>query len=479
MADVSKLVRARLAKMPVTGPHPGWHPDADQLTAFAERSLAGAERDGVLAHLATCTDCREVVALAAPEPIEELETAASAAAVSAPARPRWLPWPVGANTIRWGAVAAAVAVVAVAVVMQSPRMQQSPLSARVSTPSPALSADKTLVATAEKPAQAQPPALEAGSAGKASMRERDAAVADLRAAEVKNNTEARLDELTKNKEGLAKQQKKEDGARTMAAVAPPAPVVAPKSADAGSLAVSSNGNPAVSSNKVREEHAAGGASAGMVAQAERNEPFKDAKFARRSAEQHAAAKPSAPPATAAAAYDSVAMAKAAPSPEPAATRAKTREGATPAAMSPGLYGPGYAGNIATRNATLGEEAAQRAELKPATLRWTVTSDGRVQRSRDGGRNWADVPIAKDKALKFRALAADGDEIWAGGASGALYYSANAGSTWRPHPLPGVTGDIIRLSVSGKSLIVSTSSGQTITVSHDAFADTAAKPPSSR
>src|SRR5205085_2631486 len=112
---------------------------------------------------------------------------------------------------------------------------------------------------------------------------------------------------------------------------------------------------------------------------------------------------------------------------------------------------------------------QRGELKTASLRWTVTSDGRVQRSRDG-RTWSDVPVAKD--VKFRALTTKGDEVWAGGARGALYYSPDAGSTWRARPLEEVTGDIIRLNVSGQVLVVYTSSGQTIEVSHDVFGDTA-------
>lgn len=46
---------------------PGHHPDADQLSAFIEQALPAHERDGVLAHLAVCPDCRTVVALALPE----------------------------------------------------------------------------------------------------------------------------------------------------------------------------------------------------------------------------------------------------------------------------------------------------------------------------------------------------------------------------------------------------------------------------
>ena len=42
----------------------GMHPDADSLTAFAEQLLSPDERDQVLAHMAACGRCREVVFLA-------------------------------------------------------------------------------------------------------------------------------------------------------------------------------------------------------------------------------------------------------------------------------------------------------------------------------------------------------------------------------------------------------------------------------
>lgn len=42
----------------------GFHPDAESLSAFSEQALEGRERREVLAHLAVCGRCREVVALA-------------------------------------------------------------------------------------------------------------------------------------------------------------------------------------------------------------------------------------------------------------------------------------------------------------------------------------------------------------------------------------------------------------------------------
>ena len=51
--------------------HPGQHPDADQLSAFAEGVLPGHERVEMLAHLAECADCRQIVFLA--QPVQETQ----------------------------------------------------------------------------------------------------------------------------------------------------------------------------------------------------------------------------------------------------------------------------------------------------------------------------------------------------------------------------------------------------------------------
>jgi hypothetical protein len=50
---------------------PGHHPDADQLSAFAEDALPAHERAQTLAHLAGCANCRMIVSLALP-PIEDV-----------------------------------------------------------------------------------------------------------------------------------------------------------------------------------------------------------------------------------------------------------------------------------------------------------------------------------------------------------------------------------------------------------------------
>jgi hypothetical protein len=75
-------------------------------------------------------------------------------------------------------------------------------------------------------------------------------------------------------------------------------------------------------------------------------------------------------------------------------------------------------------------ASNMVQLRnPMTLtpRWTLSPDGVLERSLDGGRTWETVPVPTSAAL--RALAAEGFEIWVGGAAGALYHSSDIGQHW--------------------------------------------------
>jgi hypothetical protein len=63
---------------------------------------------------------------------------------------------------------------------------------------------------------------------------------------------------------------------------------------------------------------------------------------------------------------------------------------------------------------------------PAAL-WSVSSDGKVQRSTDGGKTFEPVQVAP--GIRFGAIAALGNNIWAGGARGTLFHSFDAGATW--------------------------------------------------
>ncbi len=94
------------------------HPDADLLTAFVEHTLASRERAFVMEHLATCGDCRDVVALAIP-PEEMISPGFDVRKAG------WFTWP----TLRWAALAAGILAVASVGVLQYDRRQPEKLVA--------------------------------------------------------------------------------------------------------------------------------------------------------------------------------------------------------------------------------------------------------------------------------------------------------------------------------------------------------------
>jgi hypothetical protein len=100
MKNLPKIVPARLQWPTATAES---HPDADLLTAFAERSVAERERVRVVDHLARCADCREVVALALPPEIEAPIVGGT----------NWFAWPTLRKSVpRWALVAAGILVIA-------------------------------------------------------------------------------------------------------------------------------------------------------------------------------------------------------------------------------------------------------------------------------------------------------------------------------------------------------------------------------
>ncbi|MFZ0299004.1 MAG: YCF48-related protein [Candidatus Sulfotelmatobacter sp.] len=127
MESVPKLVVKRL-QSPITDSHP----DADLLAAFAEHSLAGAERDGLVAHLARCGDCREVVSLALPPQLDAQPVAHSSE--------NWLRLPLlRGSARRWAPVAAGLVLIASIGVMQLRRQQGSEMASNVLQAKPAVS----------------------------------------------------------------------------------------------------------------------------------------------------------------------------------------------------------------------------------------------------------------------------------------------------------------------------------------------------
>jgi hypothetical protein len=78
-------------------------------------------------------------------------------------------------------------------------------------------------------------------------------------------------------------------------------------------------------------------------------------------------------------------------------------------------------------------------------RWTLSSDGTLQRSRDSGRSWQTIQVADSTV--FRALSANGLEIWVGGTAGALFHSSDAGQHWT-QVRPAVNGEALADDIIG-------------------------------
>jgi hypothetical protein len=110
-------------------------------------------------------------------------------------------------------------------------------------------------------------------------------------------------------------------------------------------------------------------------------------------------------------------------------------------VNAGVGGPG--------NMSSAGEAANAAIVPLVSTnlapRWTLTSDGTLQRSRDSGRTWQTVPIPGKTML--RALAAHGQDIWVGGAAGALFHSSDAGRHWT-QVRPTVNGEALAADIIG-------------------------------
>lgn len=96
----------------------GMHPDADSLSAFAEQLLPAREREQILAHMATCGRCREVVFLA-QHAAEEDRAVVPANAVQKKLRTSW---PSGWRWA-WVPAGALAAVIGIAVVLHFRRAE--------------------------------------------------------------------------------------------------------------------------------------------------------------------------------------------------------------------------------------------------------------------------------------------------------------------------------------------------------------------
>jgi hypothetical protein len=340
MADFASIVTRRMQ----VAPQPQDHPDANLLNAFTEKSLSSKERLQVLEHLAQCIHCRDVVSLAAPA-----EVAAASTVLLPRHAPVWLRWPV----MRWGALAACLAIVGTAVTLRFGYRKPTERVSQVRQTNPD---------AADVPEQRARPS----APGKTDS-ESQARLATQRHPSRKLPMARRSEETDEDQAELA-----HGGDRTGA------------------------GEPTLMADATLPAEAVPGRAKEAVA-----------------------------------------------TPSEAGT-----------------------GDVPTN------QPGAAAQYQISVPRWTLSSDGILQRSLDSGRTWEQIQVSSSATL--RALAAVGLDIWVGGSAGALYYSADAGEHWvQVRPVANgeyLTADILgveftdglhgKVTVSGQKTWTTADAGQT-------------------
>lgn len=402
MVQLPKLVRERLQVNT-----PGEHPDADLLTAYMEQSLTRKERLQMEDHLAACSECRQIVALAIPE-----TTPATTQKQPSLLSEGWLRWPV----LRWGAIAACLVFVSGAVLLHLGKKPQAlaPYSevqrvehsahAATSPAGPqyeakAIPPASQMVLVEPTPVPGKRKATAAVSQGSGggigggvyravpSQMSRDRLAANAPAmtfrseqadaAQAQNKPESSLRANVTDKQALAA------GADVVAPAAPPS-----TSSAIGSQAPS---------------HVASGASETVEVTAE--SPTLQTQATE-------VAKPSG--------RDDKELSKRVATTQPAVN-----------------FSPKPLPQVAAN-------ARNMVDFK--VPRWTLSEKGLPQRSFDSGASWEEVQV--DHKAGFRALSAVGMDIWVGGKSGLLYHSADMGLHWT-QVTPAASGspltaDVVRI-----------------------------------
>ena len=427
MSELPKIVRQRLQQADTPSVP---HPDANVLTAFAESSLLPAERTSVLDHLSQCAECREVLAMALPA----MEAGQAVFPVSRRSRRSW-------PTLRWAFVSAGIVALSVFGFVQYGHRDDSLKVAKNSPPPAAIHGDQSMAAPAIRDERSEDEERSQPSAAVSATPEKD------------RHEPPHETELAKDFSAPAVRGSLAHGPRQTNQF---------QQQNANTLQTPARAQNAPEiKQELRPPTATGGSGASEMVEVQSESAQLDVQ-SQATDSVVAANKPSPQPLSPNASDAEVSRAKSAPAAPPAQ--------ATPSALE--MQGRTF------------------QALSLMTPAWTVNS-GRLQRSLDQGQTWQDVnvmasaatganmelAIASNKAGKtrkdkkaistapvFRAVAANGADVWAGGTAASLYHSSDAGAHWA-RVVPSsesatLSGDILSLEFAdaGNGRI-STSTGE--------------------
>jgi len=461
MPNVPKFVVKRLGEIPPA--LAGSHPDADLLTAFAEQSLAGNERALVMEHLAICGDCRDVIALALPA----TEIIGQTASAGGTARTGWFSWPF----LRWGALAAGVvAIISVGVLQYSLRLEDNRVASNV-----------TLKNAPPEAGASSQPALPQAAAPRTEMRSKGLAAPD-------SQTLA-ANEAASEAKRVVQPPRRAAAANTFASSA---------GAGIGSGAGRGIGGGAYRSPSASGQTVSSSRGADLALASPSAAPAVPAPNTTAQASQQVEVGRANETVAVSGANGPVATESVSTLPQnqiaqnqvelPVNGRSSTNLDVVKAkdADANAVHGSAGKQSVASPSRPLQTSPALMVRASP---RWSISSVGALQRSFDGGNTWENVnpnlsssflmsesvtvtgaaPAKTDKKAEyrsagsqgkenqkaeaspnpvFRAVAASGLEVWAGGSAGMLFHTSDGGGIWiRVSPSSGgtiLTGDIVNI-----------------------------------
>jgi hypothetical protein len=476
MPSVPKIVVKRL-QSPAADPHP----DADLLTAFAERSLTAPERDRIIHHLARCGDCREVVSRALPPQIESQALPDSSA--------NWFRWTLlRGSAVRWATLAAGVALIVSLGILQTRHQRTRELAVNVfdgkqatTTPAPSSRSSSQMAVPQNRMQKDEPAVLHARTA---------------------------LDEKKSEKKS------EKESAQPQGTISQPR--ANPAVATAGSLGGTAIGSGVSGTLNVKPH-----LDFALASTPQNPRPAAAARQNPVAAQQTAVIAGSSQTVEVQTENAQIAT-------EPAAPR--EIEGQL-IQNEPSDQSPASADRVGKAKPALVQASPALAPAPAlntdptlmkggAAIHWTISAGGVLQRSIDGGRTWLDVNVAtdsmRDRGAKtkmatvtaqaelsskaqpesqsearnqakfkndekqpapaapviFRALSVSSNagEVWAGGSGGALFHTLDGGNTWT-RVVPSatgifLTGDILSVQFSPGNGTVATSTAEIWTTPDD-------------